>query len=257
MRAAHLGDGDARVLRRLRGRRLDVVDDREPRRARTARRSSRQVRADPAPHMASGRDGGPDPGVRAHPRGDDGHGRRLSARACSSDLRSGSRHSASRSHPGRGHASRRRSHRARAMGHQARDRLLDDVADRLHVHGRGSRRLRLRDLPPDDARLLQGAALHVGRRRDPPPRRGAGHPPDGRPERRDAANSHRVPRRCPRAGRHPSLRRLLVEGRDPRLRARDRRDARLDALRRRARRGAPHRCICVSPLLHGLPRRSD
>ena len=43
---------------------------------------------------------------------------------------------------------------------QARDRLLDDVADRLHDHGRLGRRLRRRALPPDDARLLQGAAVH-------------------------------------------------------------------------------------------------
>ena len=44
--------------------------------------------------------------------------------------------------------------------HQARDRLLDDVADRLHDHGRLRRRLRGRAVPPDDARLLQGAAVH-------------------------------------------------------------------------------------------------
>ena len=52
---------------------------------------------------------------------------------------------------------------------QARDRVLDDVADRLH----GARRLGVRvqrgAVPPDDARLLQGASLHgrrVGDRRD-------------------------------------------------------------------------------------------
>ena len=77
---------------------------------------------------------------------------------------------------------RRRPRRARAVGHQARHRVLDDVPDRLHVPRRGDRRLRLRDLPPDDARLLQGAALPRRRRRHPPPARRAGHPPDGRPE---------------------------------------------------------------------------
>ena len=50
--------------------------------------------------------------------------------------------------------------------HQARDRLLDDVADRLHDHGRLGRRLHRRALPPDDARLLQGAAVHGGRLAD-------------------------------------------------------------------------------------------
>ena len=46
-------------------------------RARPARRRGREVGADPAAHLASRRDGGPDAGQRAHPRGDDGHRRRL------------------------------------------------------------------------------------------------------------------------------------------------------------------------------------
>ena len=59
----------------------------------------------------------------------------------------------------------------RARGHrpEARDRVLDDLADRLHGHGRVGRRLRRRALPPDDARVLQGAAVHgrrLGDRRD-------------------------------------------------------------------------------------------
>ena len=82
---------------------------------------------------------------------------------------------------------RGRRDRARAVGHQAGDRVLDDVADRLHVPRGRDRRLRLRDVPPDDARLLQGAALPRGRRRHPPPRRRAGHPADGRPAQVHAA----------------------------------------------------------------------
>ena len=59
----------------------------------------------------------------------------------------------------------------RPRGHrpQARHRLLDDVADRLHGHGRERGRVRGRALPPHDARLLQGAALHgrrLGHQRD-------------------------------------------------------------------------------------------
>ena len=73
--------------------------------------------------------------------------------------------------------------------------------------------LRLRDLPPDDARLLQGAALHDCRPRDPPPGRRAGHSQDGRAEERDAANAHRVRGRLTRAHGHPDLLGLLVEGR--------------------------------------------
>ena len=59
----------------------------------------------------------------------------------------------------------RRHDRAHADRHQARDRLLDDVPDRLHDHGRLGRRLRRRHVPPDDPRLLQGAAVHGARAR--------------------------------------------------------------------------------------------
>ena len=52
--------------------------------------------------------------------------------------------------------------------------------------GAGLRRVRQRDVPPDDARLLQGVALPGRRPRHPPSRRGAGHPQDGRPAQRDA-----------------------------------------------------------------------
>ena len=57
-------------------------------RARPARRRGREVGAAAAPDLAPGRDGGPDAGQRADPRGDDGHRRRLPdrphARRCSS-----------------------------------------------------------------------------------------------------------------------------------------------------------------------------
>ena len=46
-------------------------------RARTARRRRREVGPDPVPHVASGRDGGPDTGLRADPCRDDGDRRRL------------------------------------------------------------------------------------------------------------------------------------------------------------------------------------
>ena len=57
--------------------------------------------------------------------------------------------------------------RARPVGHQARHRLLDDVADRLHVPRRRDHRVQRRDVPPDDARLLQGVALPRRRHRHP------------------------------------------------------------------------------------------
>ena len=46
-----------------------------------ARRRVREVGPGPAAHLAPGRDGGPDAGLRAHPRRHHGHGGRLSDRA--------------------------------------------------------------------------------------------------------------------------------------------------------------------------------
>ena len=72
--------GPARLRRRLR-RLAEGRHRREPDRARPARRRGREVGADPAPHLASRRDGGPDAGQRPDPRGDDGDRRRLPDRA--------------------------------------------------------------------------------------------------------------------------------------------------------------------------------
>ena len=116
-----------------------VPDERSGHRRRlpaAARGSDREVRADTASHVAPRRDGGTDSRQRADPRGDDGHRRRVSDRAHARLLRTRPRR------PGHGRGDRRRDasdrghDRAGADGHQARDRLLDDVADRLHDHGR-------------------------------------------------------------------------------------------------------------------------
>ena len=70
---------------------------------------------------------------------------------------------------GRGRDHRHRHAGVRGLGGaggdrpQTGDRLLDDVADRLHDPRRLGGRVRRRDVPPDDPRLLQGAAVH-GRR---------------------------------------------------------------------------------------------
>ena len=74
-------------------RRRVQLDDREPRRARPARRRGREVGAAAAADVAAGRDGGPDAGQRAHPRRDDGHRRRLPDRPHACDLRAGARRS--------------------------------------------------------------------------------------------------------------------------------------------------------------------
>ncbi len=126
-------------------------------------RRLREVRADSAAHVAARRDGGPNARQRADPRRDDGDRGRVSDRAHASPLRACARR------PGRGR-DRRRSNapdgghrRPRADRRQACHRLLDDVPDRLHDHGRVRRRVCRRAVPPDDPRLLQGPAVHGGR----------------------------------------------------------------------------------------------
>ena len=54
-----------------------------------ADRRVRQVRPGAAPHLAPGRDGGPDAGLRPDPRGDDGDRRRLPDRAHAPAVRAG------------------------------------------------------------------------------------------------------------------------------------------------------------------------
>ena len=98
--------------------------------------------------------------------------------------------------------------------HQARDRLLDDVADRLHDHGRLGRRLHRRAVPPDDARLLQGAAVH-GRRLADLRRWAASQSLDrmsGLPPRA-AVHLRLLHHRRPRADRRAAVQRLLLQGR--------------------------------------------
>ena len=148
------------------------------------------------------------------------------------------------------------SDRPRPDRHQARDRLLDDVADRLHVRRGRARRVLERDVPPDDARVLQGAALPRRGPRDPRAGRRAGHPQAGRHREADAADEVAVPRRLARARRRAAVRRLLLEGLDHRRRPRPRL-VRRPHLRRRPDRRAAHRPLRLPPLLHRVHRRAD
>ena len=98
---------------------------------------------------------------------------------------------------------------------QARHRLLDDVADRLHGHGGERGRLRRRALPSHDARLLQGAALHgrrLGDQRDGG--RAVAEPHVGLPAR-DAVHLHLLRDRRPGPVRRAAVLGLLLQGRDP------------------------------------------
>ena len=85
------GHGHAGLPQDVRGGRRGRVLD-EPARARrglpaAARRRLRQVRPGPAAHLAPGRHGGPDAGLRADPRRHDGHRRRVPDRASAPALR--------------------------------------------------------------------------------------------------------------------------------------------------------------------------
>ena len=81
----------------------------------------------------------------------------------------------------RDHRLLRRDRRPRAERHQARHRLFDLLAARLHVRGARRRRLSARHVPPVHPRLLQGAAVPRRRLGHPRRRRRAGHAQDGRP----------------------------------------------------------------------------
>ncbi len=99
--------------------------------------------------------------------------------------------------------------------HQARAGLLHRLAAWIHVPGLRRRGLFGGNLPPDDACLLQGAAVPRGRLRDSRHGRRTGHAQDGRPAQEDADHvlddddggpGHR--------GISPSLG-FLLKGRDP------------------------------------------
>ena len=128
-----------RDQRERRQRVRDHGDD--PRPAAPARRV-RQVRAVPAAGLAARRDGGPDPGVGADPRGDHGDRRRLPDRPVQLRLRPRA------GRPDRGGRRRGdldllgRLDRLREGRHQEGAGRLDDEPDRLHDAGRRPRRRR-------------------------------------------------------------------------------------------------------------------
>ena len=123
-------------------------------------------------------------------------------------------------------------HRLRQGRHQEGPGRLDDDADRLHDARRRPRpgRLRLRDLPPAHARLLQGR--HVPRRRFGHARheRRRGHAPVRRPAEVHAGHLRDVRLRLPGDHRLPAVVRLLQQGQDHRGRLRGEHGGRLCAL---------------------------
>jgi hypothetical protein len=140
-----------------------------------------QERAVSAARLAARFDGRPDAHLRADPRGHDGDGRHLHGGAHVAAVRAsdtalnfvlviGCDHGAVHGLPGH-HPER----------HQACGGLFHLVAAGLHDGGAGCFGLQRGGLPPDDARLLQGAALPGRGQRDHRHAPRPGHPQHGRP----------------------------------------------------------------------------
>ena len=104
--------------------------------------------------------------------------------------------------------------RPRAERHQARARVLDRLAARLHVSRDGRRRVRGGHLPSLHARLLQGAAVPRLGRGHSRARRRAGSAADGRLEERSADHVLDVSHRRARDRRRARTGRLLQQGRN-------------------------------------------
>ena len=131
-----------------------------------------------------------DPDLGADPRRDDGDRRHLHGRAHVAAVRAEPDRAGLRAVHRRDHRVLHRPDRHRAERHQARDRVFHAVAAGLHDRGAGRVGVFGRGLPPDDARLLQGAAVprrRLGHHRHAPR---AGHAQDGRPAQVHAAITH-------------------------------------------------------------------
>ena len=152
------------------------------------RRRVREVRPGPVPHVAPGRDGGPDAGLLADPRRDDGHRRRLPHRPPAPAVRVGS--------DGRGVGAIVGAITlliASTIGLVVTDLKRVIAYSTMSqigymIMGVSARRLRRRVLPPHDARVLQGAALHVRRLADLRDGRRAVARPDARLPQGDAVH---------------------------------------------------------------------
>ena len=166
----------AAVHRGVRERRADRPERARRDHAAAAARRLRQVRPVPAAGVAPGRDGGPHTGLRAHPRGNDGHRGRLPRRPHEPALRPDGDGPGRRRDHRHDHPAHRRDHRLRLRRHQEGAGLLHGQPDRLHVPRGGARsvRLRARHRAPAGPRLLQGG---------PVPRGGLGHARDERQRR--------------------------------------------------------------------------
>ncbi len=145
----------------------------------------RQVGAVSAVCLAARCDGRPDAGLRADPRGDHGHRRRLHGGALQRAVRAGAECDEDGRHHRRADRDLRRDHRPGAERHQARAGVLDGFAAGIHVPGARRGRIRRRRLPRLHACVLQGAALPRRRLGDPRHERRAGDAAHGRAARQN------------------------------------------------------------------------
>ena len=142
--------GDHADLRHLRHRPASpaisaAAGGRQRRHAQRARpaapaRRLRQVRPGAAAGLAARRDGGPDPGVGADPRGDHGDRRRLPDRPLQLHLRARADRADRGGRRRRRHAAVGCDHRVRQGRHQEGPGRFDDEPDRLHDARRRARR---------------------------------------------------------------------------------------------------------------------
>ena len=149
-----------------------------------------QVRAGAAARVAAGFHGRPDAHLGADPRRDHGDRRHLHGGAHVAAVRVLGVRAQLRAVHRRHHGAVHGLPRHHQQRHQARGGVLDALAARLHDRGAGRVGVQLRHLPPDDARLLQGAAVPRGGLGDHRHAPRAGHAQDGRPR----ASTCRSPR---------------------------------------------------------------
>ncbi len=103
---------------------------------RALHRRGGEIGATAVAYMVAGRYGRPYPGIGPHPCSDDGYRRRLSHRALRAVLERIARRTRTCRHRRWPHGLDRRDPWHGAVGYQTHSRLFDDVADRLHDHGR-------------------------------------------------------------------------------------------------------------------------
>ncbi len=188
-------------------------------RAPALHRRHRQERPVPAPRLAAGRHGRPDPGLGPDPRRDDGHGRHLHGRPLAPDLHA-SPDARCWSSPIVGAFTAFMAATIALTQNDIKRVVAYSTVSQLGymVFALGVGAWVAGHLPPDDPRLLQGPALPRLRLRHPRHARRAGHPEDGRAAEVHADHLLDLPDRALRQRRHRPARRVLDQGRDHRRR---------------------------------------